>query len=223
MKLLMVEDDIHLAQTLKERLSKHYVVDMVHTGKEAEDFLRLDGHDMVILDLSLPDMDGISLCKKIRRTKKNMPILMLTGAFEVNQKVLALDAGCDDYLTKPFNFEELHARIRALLRRREKPIESEVLTVGDLKFNVEEGHVERTGILIQLRRKQLRLLEYFMRNVGRVLTREMILDKVWGNDNDSMNNIVDVHVKYLRDAIDRPFQTKLIKTIHGMGYKLDTE
>ncbi len=222
MKILLVEDDKYLAKAIKERLSKHYVVEMVHTGKEGEDFIKMNGFDLVILDLGLPDINGVEVCKNIRRHKINIPILMLTGSFEVSQKVNALDSGADDYLTKPFSFDELLARIRALLRRKEKPLEGEVLEVGDLLLRVAEGVIERENKPLQLRRKQLRLLEYLMRNAGRVVTREMIMNNVWGHDNESMNNIVDVHIKYLRDIIDKPFDKKMIKTLHGLGYKLES-
>lgn len=221
MKILLIEDDKYLAKAIKEKLSKYYVVEMVHTGKEGEDYIRMNGFDLVVLDLALPDMTGVDVCKHIRKSKINIPILMLTGSFEVSQKVLALDSGADDYLTKPFSFDELLARVRALLRRKDKPLEAEVLSVGDLTLLVAEGVVERQGNQIKLRRKQLRLLEYLMRNVGRVVTREMIMNNVWGHDNESMNNIVDVHIKYLRDLIDKPFEKKLIKTLHGLGYKLE--
>lgn len=222
MKILLVEDDKYLAKAIKERLSKHYVVEMVHTGKEGEDFVKMNAFDLVVLDLGLPDIDGVEVCKNIRKLKVTIPILMLTGSFEISQKVNALDSGADDYLTKPFSFDELLARIRALLRRKEKPIEDDILTVGDLTFHVAEGLVERKKKILQLRRKQLRLLEYLMRNAGRVVTREMIMNNVWGHENESMNNIVDVHIKYLRDIVDKPFDKKMIKTMHGLGYKLES-
>lgn len=221
MKILLVEDDNHLAETIKDILKKNYVVDIVHMGREVEDYVKMNGYELIILDIMLPDINGIEVCKRLRKAKYTIPILMLTGVSEVSQKVNALDIGADDYLTKPFHFDELLARVRALIRRREKDLAPTILKVNGLTFNISEGVVKRNGQIIILRRKQLRLLEYLMKNAGRVVTREMILDKVWGSDNDSMNNIVDVHIKYLRDAIDKPFEKKLIKTVHGVGYKLE--
>ena len=159
-------------------------------------------------------------CKKIRKSGHSMPILMVTGQSEIEKKVMALDAGADDFLIKPFQFAELTARVRALLRRRKTDLIPMTLIVEDLIFDVSKRVVKRNGNIINLRRKELHLLEYLMQNNGQVLTREMILDHIRDSTNDSITNIVDVHIKYLRDKIDKPFGKKLIKTIYGMGYKI---
>ena len=151
-----------------------------------------------------------------------MPILMLTGQSETEKKVLALDAGADDYLVKPFRFEELLARIRALLRRNTVTLTSNILSIDNLTLDPAKKTVKRNEDNITLRRKEFSLLEYLMRNNGRVITREMILDHIWESTNDSVTNVVDVHIKYLRDKVDKPYKKKLIKTVHGVGYKIET-
>jgi DNA-binding response OmpR family regulator len=220
MKILIVEDEVELAQSLKEELSSDYIVEVTHAGKEGQYLGEVNTYDLIILDLVLPDMGGIEVCQSIRKCKVTTPILMLTGKSEVDNKVLALDAGADDYLVKPFNLKELKARIRALTRRKNAEITSHVLIIGDLSLDTLKRCVKRGNTLIELRRKEYDQLEYLMRNAGKVVTREMILDHVWENSYDAYSNTVDVHLKYLRDRVDKPFPKKLIKTVHGMGYRI---
>lgn len=221
MKLLFIEDNKNLVQTIKEDLEQDYTIEAAYSGKEAEYLIQEYEYDVIILDLGLPDTDGISLCQAIRKHEIKTPILILTGAYDVDKKVLALDSGADDYLIKPFNFQELRARIRALLRRKSHGVYSSILTVGDLKLNLTTRTVTRGNVGISLHRKEFQILEYFMHNRGKIITRSMILEHVWNNEFDTLTNVVDVHIKYLRDHIDKNFSKKLIKTVYGMGYKLD--
>lgn len=221
MRILLVEDEIEIANTIKEELEKSFIVDVVHSGKDGEYQALMNMHDLIILDMLLPDSNGIDICKKLRAAGITTPILMLTGQYQINKKVLALDSGADDYLTKPFNFEELSARLRALLRRQKNTLSSNILSLEDLTLDLDKKVAMRQGKTINLPRKELYLLEYLLRNVGRVVTRNMILDHVWETENESFTNTIDVHIKYLRDRVDRPFAKKLIKTVHGMGYKIE--
>lgn len=221
MRILVVEDDRDTALTMKEELESSFIVELAFTGEECEYKANINGYDLIILDYILPDINGITVCENIRKAGIKTPILMLTGQHEITRKVMALDSGADDYMTKPFNAAELHARIRALLRRQDREICNNILAVGDLTFDLSKKIVVRNHKKLSLRRKEMYLLEYFMRNAGRVITREMILDHVWDSTNESVTNIVDVHIKYLRDIVDKPFDKKIIKTIHGLGYKLE--
>jgi DNA-binding response OmpR family regulator len=221
MRVLLIEDDKNMAVTIKETLDKYFVTEIAHTGEIGEYLVNINVYDLIIIDWSLPDIDGLTLCKKIRKAGLTIPILMLTGQAEVEKKVIALDAGADDYLTKPFRFEELLARIRALLRRQSTTLTPNTLSVNGLTLDPSRKIVKRNDTLITLRRKEFYLLEYLMRNNGRVITREMILDHIWDSNTDSITNIVDVHIKYLRDKVDKPFKKKLIKTVHGIGYKIE--
>ncbi len=221
MKILIVEDEPEIAKVLKADLSSQYVVDMVAQGKKAVYFAEINQYDLVILDLGLPDMDGIEVCKRIRQAKIKVPILVLTADCVTEDKVLALDYGADDYLTKPFSLSELHARIRALMRRSVAMPGADVITIDNLVVDINKRTVARDGKKISLRKKEFDLLEYLVRNVGRVLTRSMILEHVWDDDIDPFTNTIDVHIKYLRDHIDKAFDKKLIKTIHGLGYKIE--
>ena len=221
MRILLIDDDKQMALAVKAALENYFIVEIALTGEKGEAQLQLNNYDLAIIDWVLPDTNGLELCERIRNAGINIPILMLTGQIETEKKVMSLNAGADDYLTKPFRFEELLARIRALLRRRTVEIVPTTLSVDDLIFDLNKRSVKRNGSVINLRRKELYLLEYLMKNIGRVITREMILDQIWDSSNESLTNIVDVHIKYLRDKIDKPFNKKLIKTIHGFGYKME--
>lgn len=222
MKLLIIEDDREISLTLKEELEKNYIVKTSATGTDGEYQAEINDYDLILLDLSLPDKDGFQVCKSIRETGIQVPILVLTGQTDLDMKVKMLDAGADDYLTKPFKYEELMARVRALLRRSKKTQTTSTLSTDDLVLDLDKKIAKRESKLITLRRKEFYLLEYLVRNAGNVVSRGMILDNVWDNDCDSLTNIVDVHIKYLRDRIDKPFDKKLIKTVHGLGYKIET-
>ena len=222
MKILVIEDDIDLTKTIRDALYRYHAVDLAHTGLRGIQQAKLGSYDVIILDLTLPDMDGADVCQKLRTGDDAVvPILVLTARDSVEDKVEALDAGADDYLTKPFSFDELLARLRALSRRSTQMAQlSNVLTVGDLQLDTSTRAVTRGKTAIDLRRKEFNLLEYMMRNEGLVLTRNMILDHVWEDDIDPTSNTVDVHINYLREKIDRPFKKALIKTVPGVGYTL---
>jgi len=221
MKVLLIEDDKQTAKTIKEGLKDYYVVDIAYTGEDGDFRAQVNDYDTIIIDIVLPDIDGITVCKKIREAEIKAPILMLTGKTQVRDKVTALDAGADDYLTKPFSFAELLARVRALIRRNPDTLVSNKLSIGNLSLDVVANMVKRRGRKISLRRKEFSLLEYLMRNQGMVVTRSMILEHVWDSGTNPMTNTVDVHIKSLRDKIDKPFGTDLIKTAHGLGYKIE--
>ncbi|HZE87389.1 MAG TPA: response regulator transcription factor [Methylomirabilota bacterium] len=221
MKLLLIEDNKALLSTIKEELAKDYIIETASSGKDGDYLLHVYDYDLIILDINLPDMDGIALCQTIRKDKITTPILMMTGELKVEKKVTALDTGADDYITKPFNFSELKARIRALLRRQSETFVVNTLTVGDLQLDLKNRTVQRGELPINLNRKELQILEYFMRNRGKIITRSMILEHAWDSNFEPLTNVVDVHIKYLRDHIDKNFSKKLIKTIYGMGYKLE--
>ncbi len=220
MRILIIEDDVLLARTLKRRLSNHYVVEVAHTGEDGEYQAYINSYDLVILDLGLPDMPGQKLCKKIRELNPTTPILILTADTEITDKVEAFNLGADDYLTKPFHFDELDARIKVLLRRGTPQRSASYLQVGELTLDLNSKQVYRQDQPISLRKKEFYLLEYLMRNAGIVVTRDMLLDHVWDSAYEAATNTVDVHIKYLRDRIDRNYEYKMIQTVHGIGYKL---
>ena len=221
MKLLLIEDNRTLAEGLKKQLGKSFVVDSVRTGEEGLQRALAGGQDIIVLDLSLPDKNGYDICRAIRLAQVSTPILILTGASDVTSRVTLLNAGADDYLTKPFSVAELRARLGALLRRPPTTYSTEVFRVQDLTVDPYRRRVERSGTPIALRRKEFDILEYLVRNRGRPVTRSMILDHAWDGTKDAWNNTVDVHIKHLRDKVDRPFETPLIKTAYGIGYMID--
>lgn len=221
MRLLVIEDNKRVALALREALKGAYVVDIEHSGREALNNMSISHYDVILLDLGLPDMDGQTVCQQLRARNVTAPVIVVTGDDTPENKVNVLDCGADDYVTKPFNTDELKARIRAVMRRYgHRPLPS-TLRVGDVELDPAARKVTRQEKEISLRRKEFDLLEYMMRNPGRTLTRPMIIDHVWESGDGLWTNAVDVHIKYLRDKIDRPFGTQLIKTIHGVGYKLE--
>jgi DNA-binding response OmpR family regulator len=220
MRLLVVEDSPDLLVTLTEALQEHYAVDAVSTGKEALYLAGVNNYDVIVMDIGLPDTDGITVCRQLRDQGLKMPILILTGRAAVEDKVTALDGGADDYLTKPFQLPELFARLRALLRRPQQQEAGIVLTFGNLQLDLAARAAYRGGKKVELRRKEMDLLELLMRNQGKVVTRSVILEHVWNSDVNAFTNAIDVHIKHLRDQIDKPFGTKLIQTIYGAGYRL---
>lgn len=221
MKILLIEDDTDLAETVRDQLSRTHAVHIARTAQEGLRQALSRRYDAVLLDIILPDGDGVSVCREIRARQITTPILMLTGQQGVDQKVTALNDGADDYLTKPFNFAELTARINALLRRGTGPLLPSVVTVGNLTIDPRRFKVEWDGQEIKLRRKEFLLLEYLARNAGQVVTRQMILDHVWDTSPNLFSNTVDVHVNSLRQKIDRTFNVHLIQTVPGIGYKLE--
>jgi heavy metal response regulator len=218
MRILIVEDEKKVASFIKQGFEEEgYAVDWAADGREGM-LLALDGvHDLIILDLNLPKMDGLQVLKELRQARVKAPVLLLTVRAMIEDKVLGLDTGADDYLTKPFSFQELLARARALLRRRQEA-EPTLLRVADLTLDPARRLVRRGTDKIELSTKEFALLDYFMRNSGRVLTRTMIAEHVWDYDFDTATNIIDVYVNFLRKKIDTDREPKLIHTVRGVGY-----
>ncbi|MGB9682387.1 MAG: two-component system response regulator RppA [bacterium] len=221
MRILVVEDEEKLALAIKKGLEReNYTVDCVFDGEDAQYRIETgyEDYDLVILDLMLPKKDGIAICKEIREANITIPILMLTARDKTEDKILGLDSGADDYLVKPFSFEELLARIRALLRRPRSLI-PEVLKVKDLTLDATSRKVFRGEKEIPLTSKEFAILEYLMRNINQIITREQILSHVWEYDFDSFSNVVDVHIKNLRKKIGIDGD-RILETVRGMGYRI---
>lgn len=223
MRILIIEDDIKIAEALKTGLEKvGYAVDHLADGDAGQRRIEINhgDYDLVILDLMLPgSTDGFQICRRVREQKITVPILVLTAKLSTEDKVSALDCGADDYLVKPFSFEELLARIRAILRRPE-PIIPVELKLHDITLNTVTRKVYRGGREVPLTLKEYSLLEYFMRHPGQVLNREQILDHLWDFGFDSFSNVVDVHLKNLRKKINDNRGERLLETIRGVGYRL---
>ena len=221
MKILLVEDEPRLSTALAKGLKQEkYNVETSDNGSTALGLATANDYDLMIIDRMMPGLDGLSLTKEIRAKGIKTPIMILTAKGQVRDKVEGLNAGADDYMTKPFSFEELLARLHALSRR---PSENtgEILTVGDLTLNLASYVCERRGRTIALTATEMKLLEYMMRNTGRVLTKDQIVDHVWDYDADILPNTVEAYVSYLRKKIDDKFKVKLIKTMRGFGYKME--
>lgn len=222
MRILVVEDEHRIANTIKKGLEQErYAVDVSYTGNSGFDLASTEEYDLIILDLMLPEMDGLMICRELRKNKIQTPILMLTARGQIQDKVTGLDCGADDYLTKPFSFEELLARIRALIRRPQTVFKS-ILSVGDLALDTATFQVKRQEKSIQLSKKEFSLLEYLMRNPDKIVSKEQIISHVWDYDADILPNTVEVYIKSLRNKINKPFpkQESLIKTVRGFGYQL---
>jgi heavy metal response regulator len=219
-RILLVEDEKKVANFIRQGLEEEgYAVDWAADGQKGL-LLGLDGvHDLIILDLNLPVKDGLQVLRELRQAKVKAPVLLLTIRAMIEDKVLGLDAGADDYLTKPFSFQELLARARALLRRRSE-VEPTLLQVADLTLDPSRRVVRRGDRKIELSTKEFAMLDYFMRNPGRVLTRTMIAEHVWDYDFDTATNIIDVYVNFLRKKIDADRESKLIHTVRGVGYMM---
>lgn len=223
MRVLIAEDDKPVASFVQKGLeAEQYAVDVAQDGDEAQFMVNQFDYDLAVLDLSLPRVDGLDVLKHIRESKPALPVLILTGRNRVEDRVKGLDLGADDYLTKPFSFSELSARVRALLRRAAQPAQV-VLRVGDLELNRVERTVKRAGQAIELTPKEFALLEYLMRNAGRCVTRAMIIEHVWNLTFDTMTNVVDVYINYLRKKVESGHEHKLIRTVRGVGYHIGDE
>lgn len=222
MKLLLIEDDRGITTALAHALANTYELDVAYTGTGGLHKANIYHYDVILLDLNLPDMTGFAVCERLRRADHVTPILILTGECKVLSKVNLLDAGADDYLTKPFSLGELKARVRVLTRRSDsgRPRQRQLKT-ADLTLDSDTHHVTRADQLIKLRRKEFAILECLMQHAGSVVTRDTLTSHAWRENEDPWTNTIDVHIKYLRDKIDRPFDTPLIKTVHGFGYKLE--
>lgn len=221
MRILLVEDDVTIARLLKEGLEdESYAVDVANDGSEGYRTAAADDYDVIILDIMLPGMNGYEVCRALRNDGNKTPILMLTARDAERDIVEGLDTGADDYLAKPFSFDVLLARIRALLRRPNEKLE-EILQIGDLKLDPSSKKVTRASQEISLTAKEYGVLEYLMRNKGKVLSKEQIISHVWDFDADVLPNNVELFIMFLRRKIDKPFKSKLIHTVSGFGYKLE--
>ncbi len=223
MHILVVEDERKMAALLRRVLTEErHTVDLAYDGPSGLDLALSDTYDIMILDLMLPGLDGIELCRQVRAERITTPILMLTARRAVEDRVKGLRTGADDYLVKPFAMEELLARVDALLRRRDQVFEKTTeLRVGDLTLNLLRREVKRAGRIIELTSKEFALLEFLMRHPRQVLTRTQIIDHVWRYDLEASSKIVDIYIHYLRDKIDQDFPRTLIKTVRSVGYKIE--
>jgi len=222
MKILIVEDEHLIANSLKKGLEQeHYTTDVAYDGIAGFDLASSGDYDLILLDLMLPGMDGLTVCKKLRSHNNHTPILMLTAKSQLEDKIIGLNSGADDYLTKPFAFEELLARIRALSRRPQKA-NGKILAIGDLSLNSATYQIKRGDKEIQLSNKEYSLLECFLRHPNQILNKDQLIQYVWSYESDILPNTVEVYIRNLRQKIDLPFKNKppLIKTIRGFGYKI---
>jgi DNA-binding response OmpR family regulator len=220
MRILVVEDETRLAAVLRRGLQEQgYAVDVASDGEEGLRLAEQEDYDLVLLDVLLPVLDGLSVCRRLRAARRPMPILMLTARDAIDDRVAGLDSGADDYLVKPFAFRELLARVRALLRR-EALVRDPVLRVADLEVNTVTHEVRRAGRAVELTSKEYTVLEYFVRNPNHVLTRTQIAEHVWDYDFVAMSNVVDVYVGYLRRKLADHREPRLLQTVRGAGYRL---
>lgn len=222
MKVLIIEDEHKIANLIKQGLEQeHFVVDVAYDGTKGFDLASSEYYDLIILDRLLPEMDGLVICKKLREQNNHTAILMLTAKSQIMDRVEGLNSGADDYLTKPFAFEELLARIKALVRRP-KTTTSKSYKTRDLTLDTDTYNVERDGNSIRLSSKEFALLEYLMRNGNKTVTKDQIISHVWSYESNILPNTVEVFIGYLRNKIDKPFNNKkpLIQTIRGFGYKI---
>ncbi|MBF0571770.1 MAG: response regulator transcription factor [Candidatus Omnitrophica bacterium] len=220
MRILIVEDERRIASLVARGLKEeHYAVDIANDGEQGLYLAEINPYDLIILDIMLPDYKGVDICRTLRSKGINTPILMLTARSSIKDKVTGLNAGADDYLTKPFSFEELLARVKVLLRRPTSH-KTPILKVADLELNQLSHEVKRMDKAIVLRSKEFALLEYFMIHAGQMISRSMISEHVWNEEFDSMSNVIDVQVRNLRSKIDDGFKKKLIHTLRGSGYIL---
>ena len=220
MRILLVEDNRRLSDSLRLSLTDDgYAVDAAYDGQEGEEFAELTPYDLIILDVMLPRRDGIEVCRSLRNRRVRTPILILTARDALEDRVLGLDSGADDYLVKPFEMNELRARLRALLRR-ESDDKSGLITIADLTIDPSTHFVKRGGQTIDLTSREYGMLEYLARNPNRLITRQMAETHLWSYDAIVASNVVDVYIRRLRRKVDDPFEVKLIETVRGSGYRL---
>lgn len=221
MHILIVEDEQRLARLVQRVLvEERHTVEMAHTGRDGLYLAQSGVFDLIVLDLMLPDLDGIEICRQVRHAGVNTPVLMLTARGSVEDRVSGLNAGADDYLVKPFAMAELVARVNARLRRDRGVEITSTLQVADVSLDLVRREVRRAGQPVELTPREFSLLEYLMRNAGQVLTRVQIVEHVWNYDLDAVSNVVDIYIHYLRDKVDRGRDEPLIKTVRGAGYKM---
>ena len=220
MRILLVEDEVKLAHAMKRALElQKYAVDVANNGKDGLDFAIGEDFSLIILDVMLPEIDGIEICKRIREAGIHTPVMMLTARGQISDKVTGLDVGADDYMVKPFSFEELFARIRALVRRPAQANDP-VLSIKNLSLDPKTFTVKRDDRVIELSSKEFSLLEYLLRNKNAVMNKDQIIAHVWNYDSDVLPSTIEVHVKHLRDKIDVTGEESLIHTIRGRGYTI---
>jgi two-component system, OmpR family, response regulator len=222
LKILVIEDDPQALAYLTKGLTREgHTVDAVANGLDGQELAHTNTYDAAVIDRMLPGLDGLSLVKALRKSGSAMKILFLTSLGGIDDRVEGLDAGGDDYLTKPYAFSELLARLNALARRPASQSEPMILRVGDLELDLKTRRVTRAGEAIDIQAREFRLLEYLMRNAGRVVTKTMLLERVWDFNFDPKTSVVETHISRLRAKIDKPFETQLIHTLRGSGYRLD--
>lgn len=221
MRILVIEDEHRIARAIKDGLEQeNYAVDVEFDGESGYGAASAEAYDLIILDVMMPGMNGYDVCKTLRADGNHTPIIMLTAKDQTSDIVKGLDTGADDYLPKPFSFEVLLARVRALLRRPQQSL-GEVLSVGDLSLDTISKQVTRGNVSITLSSKEYALLEYLMRNPGRILSKNNIISHVWDFDADILPNTVEVFMNYLRAKVDKPFKKPLLHTVRGFGYKIE--
>lgn len=224
MKILLIEDEKKVVQSLKQGLNEHQIeVDFAYDGLEGSILAEQNTYDVIVSDVIMPGLNGFDLLSRLRRNRIRTPVLMLTALGETDHKVQGLDAGADDYMVKPFEFKELLSRIRALARRSAEGTAVSNLTFADINLNLTTRECFRSGTRIDLTPKEFLLVEYFIRNPQRTISKQELAEKVWDITFDSNSNVVEVYINYVRNKIDKPFKKKLIHTMFGMGYILKNE
>ncbi len=221
MKILIIEDDTSLTLALYRALGPNYALDTAQSAMSGIQKAETSSYDGILLDLNLPDMPGLKVCEHLRSLGIQTPILVISGEAKIISKVILLDSGANDYLTKPFSLDELRARLRAMLRNRDSSYCRSRMSIADLTLDSTNRKVERSGNPIELRRKEFDILEYLMQNAGIVVSRASLAAHIWSDESDTGLHTIDVHIKHLRDRVDRPFGRNLIKTVHGMGYRIE--
>lgn len=221
MKVLLIEDNQRLVERINHKLRHWFTIESVESGHAALEAVTSSTYDTLLLDINLPDINGLEVCRKIRDMAIDVPILVVSGESGAQTKTALLDAGADDYMTKPFELSEMRARIDALLRRRHRLPSSDIYEAKDLIVNIAKRTVSRGGTEIILRKKEFDILTYLVIHKGRVLTRESILNYAWGNNKPAWVGSVDVHIKYIRDKVERPFDSPVIRTVYAIGYTID--
>lgn len=220
MKILLIEDDTGLAANIKEELRNYYLVDIASNGLDGAYLAQVNSYTAILIDLSLPDISGIEICRMARASNVTTPIIIFTEGESLAYKVSSIDAGADDYLTKPFSLMELVVRLKALIRRAYNTSYSNVLTVNNLCIDTNTRTVKRASKVIELKRKEYELLEFLVINKNKNLSKEILLDNVWEKGLDTCSNTLEVHIKRLRDKLDKSHKTKLIETVFGFGYRI---
>jgi two-component system copper resistance phosphate regulon response regulator CusR len=221
MKVLLIEDNTRLIERIKYHLKPFFIVDTAINGESGLDQARRTQYKVILLDLNLPDIGGQDICEQLRKEGVDTPIIVISGTQDSDSRITLLNCGADDFLVKPFNPTELVARIHSIMRRYHTDYNQHIVTIKDLTVDINRRKVNRSGDTIQLRKKEFDILEYLIANQGHPVTRSMILNHVWDSNEVTWQKTIDVHIKYLRDKVDRPYRSALIKTAYGVGYMID--